>query len=61
MKLAPKMNKYSLEVNGVFYLLRDMFFLIKNYVNSAENSASKWVLNWVFFMLDKNKTLVQKL
>ena len=44
MKLAPKMNKYSLEVNGVFYLLRDMFFLIKNYVNSAENSASKWVL-----------------
>ncbi len=45
MKLAPKMNKYSLEVDGVFYLLRDRFFLIKNYVNSAENSANKWVLN----------------
>ena len=55
------MNKYSLEVNGVFYLLRDMFFLIKNYVISAESSESKWVLKWVFFMLDKNKTLVQKL
>ena len=45
MKLALKMNIYSLEVNGVFYLLRDRFYLIKKYVNSAENSASKWVLN----------------
>jgi len=44
MKLTPKMNKYSLEVNGVFYLLKDRLFLIINYVNSAENSASKWVL-----------------
>lgn len=55
------MNIYSLDVNGVFYLLRDVWILIKSYVKSAEYDACTSLLKWDKFKLCKNKTLVQKL